>query len=43
VHAWLVQHQLLDGQGLAGLLTEQQTAEARAAAETYNAQQEQPQ
>jgi hypothetical protein len=33
VHAWLVQHQLLDGQGLAGLLSEQQLAEGRAAAE----------
>jgi hypothetical protein len=35
VHAWLVQHQLLDGQGLAGLLTEQQLAEGKAAAEAY--------
>jgi hypothetical protein len=26
VHAWLVQHHLLDGQGLAGLLSEQQLA-----------------
>jgi hypothetical protein len=36
VHAWLVQHQLLDGQGLAGLLSEQQLAEARAAADAYH-------
>jgi hypothetical protein len=34
VHAWLVQHQLLDGQGLAGLLTEQQLAAGKAAAES---------
>jgi hypothetical protein len=32
VHAWLVQQQLLDGQGLAGLLSEQQLAEGKAAA-----------
>jgi hypothetical protein len=32
VHAWLVQHQLLDGQGIAGLLTEQQLAKGKAAA-----------
>jgi hypothetical protein len=43
VHAWLVQHQLLDGQGLAGLLSEQQLAEGRAATEAYNAQEEQRQ
>jgi hypothetical protein len=43
VHAWLVQHQLLDGQGLAGLLTEQQLAEGRAGAETYRAQQQEHQ
>jgi hypothetical protein len=40
VHAWLVQHQLLDGRGLAGLLSEQQLAEGRAAAEAYRAQQQ---
>jgi hypothetical protein len=37
VHAWLVQHQLLDGQGLTGLLTEQQLAEGKAAAESSRA------
>jgi hypothetical protein len=41
VHAWLVQHQLLDGQGLAGLLSEQQLADGKAAAEAYRAQQQQ--
>jgi hypothetical protein len=40
VHAWLVQHQLLDGQGLAGLLTEQQLEEARAAADASSAQED---
>jgi hypothetical protein len=40
VHAWLVQHQLLDGQGLAGLLTEQQLAKGKAAAEAYRAQEQ---
>jgi hypothetical protein len=33
MHAWPVQHQLLDGQGLARLLTEQQLAKGKAAAE----------
>jgi hypothetical protein len=41
VHAWLVQHQLLDGQGLAGLLSQQQLEQGRAAAEAYHEQQEQ--
>jgi hypothetical protein len=40
VHAWLVEHQLLDGQGLAGLPTEQQLAEGKAAAEAHHAQQQ---
>jgi hypothetical protein len=44
VHAWLVQHQLLDAQGLSGLLSEQQLEEGKAAAESYRAwQQEQQQ
>jgi hypothetical protein len=30
VHAWMLQHQLLDGQDLAGLLSEQQLASGRA-------------
>jgi hypothetical protein len=36
VHIWLVGEQLLDGRGLAGLLTEQQLAEARGIAEAYH-------
>jgi hypothetical protein len=32
LHAWLVQHQLLDGQVLAGMLSDQQLAEGQAAA-----------
>jgi hypothetical protein len=40
VHAWLVQQQLLDGQGLAGLLSEQQLAQGKAAAEACRAQQQ---
>jgi hypothetical protein len=43
VHAWLVQHQLLNGQGLAGLLSQQQLEQGRAAAEAYHAQKEQQQ
>uniref|UniRef100_A0A383WIE2 FAST kinase leucine-rich domain-containing protein n=1 Tax=Tetradesmus obliquus TaxID=3088 RepID=A0A383WIE2_TETOB len=43
VHAWLLQHQLLDGQGLAGLLSQQQLEEGRAASEKYHAQQQQQQ
>jgi hypothetical protein len=43
VHTWLVQHQLLDGQGLAGLLSQQQLDEGRACSETYWAQQRQQQ
>jgi hypothetical protein len=42
-HAWLVQHQLLDGQGLAGLVTEQQLTAGRAVAETKQSQQQQQQ
>jgi hypothetical protein len=38
VHAWLVQHQLLDGRGLVGLLSEQQLEQGRAAAEAHRAQ-----
>jgi hypothetical protein len=40
-HAWLVQHQLLDGQGLAGLVTGQQLAVGQAAAETKQGQEQQ--
>ncbi|KAF6263978.1 hypothetical protein COO60DRAFT_1663389 [Scenedesmus sp. NREL 46B-D3] len=43
VHAWLVLHQLLDGQGLAGLLSEQLLAEGKAASAAYHALQEQQQ
>jgi hypothetical protein len=43
VHAWLVQHQLLDGQGLAGLLSQQQLEQGKAAAAAYRAQEEQQQ
>jgi hypothetical protein len=42
-HAWLVQHQLLDGQGLARLLTEQQLACGKAESEAYHARQKQQQ
>jgi hypothetical protein len=38
VHAWLVQHRLLDGQGLAGLLSQQQLEQGRAASDNYHAQ-----
>lgn len=41
VHQWLLQQQLLDGQGLAGLLSPQQLAAGQAAAEAYRAQQAQ--
>uniref|UniRef100_A0A383VYP9 Uncharacterized protein n=1 Tax=Tetradesmus obliquus TaxID=3088 RepID=A0A383VYP9_TETOB len=41
VHQWLVQQQLLDGQGLAGLLSPQQLAAGKAAAAAHQAQQEQ--
>uniref|UniRef100_A0A383V4U6 Uncharacterized protein n=1 Tax=Tetradesmus obliquus TaxID=3088 RepID=A0A383V4U6_TETOB len=41
VHAWLLQHQLLDGQGLAGLLSQQQLEQGRAAAEAYHQEQQQ--
>jgi hypothetical protein len=41
VHSWLVQQQLLDGQGLAGLLSEQQLAAGREASEVFQAQQQQ--
>jgi hypothetical protein len=40
---WLVQHQLLDGQGLAVLLSEQQLATGRAKSAVYHARQEQQQ
>jgi hypothetical protein len=43
VHAWLVQHQLLDGQGLAGLLSQQQLEQGRVASEAFYAQQQQQQ
>uniref|UniRef100_A0A383V2M9 FAST kinase leucine-rich domain-containing protein n=1 Tax=Tetradesmus obliquus TaxID=3088 RepID=A0A383V2M9_TETOB len=43
VHAWLLQHQLLDGQGLAGLLSQQQLEAGRAAAEAGNYEQQQQQ
>jgi hypothetical protein len=42
-HAWMVQHQLLDGQGLAGLLCEQQLATGKTESEAHHAQQEQQQ
>jgi hypothetical protein len=38
VHDWLVQQQLLDGKGLAGLLSKQQLEDGRLAAEAYYAQ-----
>ena len=38
-HSWLLQHQLLDGKGLSGVLTQQQLREgARGAAKFYGAQ-----
>jgi hypothetical protein len=45
VHSWMVKHQLLDRQGLAGagLLSEQQLEEGRAAFEAYHAQKQQQQ
>jgi hypothetical protein len=43
VHAWLVQHQLLDGQGLAGLLSQQQLEQGRVAAEAHHTQEQQQQ
>jgi hypothetical protein len=43
VHCWLVQHQLLDGQGLAGLLSQQQLQQGRVEASRYHAQQQQQQ
>jgi hypothetical protein len=39
-HAWLVQHQLLDGKGLAGLLSQQQLEQGEAASAAYHAQQQ---
>jgi hypothetical protein len=43
VHAWLVQHQLLDGQGLVGLLSQQQLEQGRTAAESHRIQEQQQQ
>jgi hypothetical protein len=43
VHSWLVQHQLLDGQGLVGLLSQQQLEHGRVASEAHHAQQFQQQ
>jgi hypothetical protein len=43
VHAWLVQQQLLDGQGLAGLLSEQQLADGGAIAEAFRVQEQRQQ
>uniref|UniRef100_A0A383V400 FAST kinase leucine-rich domain-containing protein n=1 Tax=Tetradesmus obliquus TaxID=3088 RepID=A0A383V400_TETOB len=40
-HPWLLQHQLLDGQGLAGLLSQQQLEAGRAAAAVFHAQTQQ--
>jgi hypothetical protein len=40
VHSWLVQHQLLDGQGLAGLLSQQQLEQGRVAFEEYQTKQQ---
>jgi hypothetical protein len=42
-HAWLVHHKLLDGQGLAGLLSQQQLEQGRAAAEAHHEQGQQQQ
>jgi hypothetical protein len=39
LHSWLLQHQLLDGKGLAGVLTQQQLQQgAQGVAQLYGAQ-----